>query len=142
MASKSVDRGLIAFEARELAFAMNLDGDGIPRLDVTPDETLDRADFGIVAMARDGEVLAYNTFEAALSRLDAKRVVGRRFFTSVAPCTNNVLVAHRFDNETALDHVVDYLFTYKLAPTPVRLRLLKHSDAARMYLFVERRAPE
>jgi photoactive yellow protein len=131
----------IAFQPEDLSFSMPVDEDALARLDLTPDDTLDRAAFGIVALARDGQVLSYNKAEAALSGLDPKRVIGRRFFTSVAPCTNNFLVAHRFESEAVLDEVVDYLFTFKMAPTPVRLRLLKHPEAERMYLFVERRRP-
>jgi photoactive yellow protein len=131
----------VPFDARDLFASMPLDRHAMGRLDCTPAETFDRANFGIVALARDGHVLAYNKAEAELSGLDAARVIGRRFFTSVAPCTNNFLVAHRFQSEAVLDEVIDYLFTFKMAPTPVRLRLLKHPDAERMYLFVERRRP-
>jgi photoactive yellow protein len=127
--------------AETLAFGMPLDGASVARLDATSAETFDAADFGIVAMGPDGEVLTYNKAEAALSGLTAARVIGRRFFTSVAPCTNNFLVAHRFMTEPVLDEIVDYVFTFRLAPVGVRLRLIKHPEARRMYLFIERRAP-
>ncbi len=133
--------GHLPFDVQDMAMDMPLDRHSMRRLDVTPDETFDSASFGIVALTRGGAVLAYNRAEAALSGLDPKRVIGRRFFTSVAPCTNNFLVAHRLLSEAVLDEFVDYLFTFKMAPTPVRLRLLKHPDAERMYLFVERRRP-
>ena len=118
---------------------MVLDAHSAGRLDITPNETFDRVQFGVVGLSHGGEVSTYNSAEATLSGLDPKRVIGRRFFTSVAPCTNNFLVAHRFETETILDEVVDYLFTFKMAPTPVRLRLIKYPTAERMYLFVERR---
>jgi photoactive yellow protein len=133
--------GHLPFDIQDMAVDMPLDGHSMRRLDATPDEMFDRVKFGIVALTRGGAVVAYNRAEAALSGLDPKRVIGRRFFTSVAPCTNNFLVAHRFQSEAVLDEFVDYLFTFKMAPTPVRLRLLKHPDAERMYLFVERRRP-
>ena len=91
-------------------------------------------------MAPDGTVERYNAAEARLSGLSAARVVGRHFFTSVAPCTNNFMVAHRFETEPEIDAAIDYVFTFRLAPLKVRLRLLRRQDAARMYLAVEIRA--
>ncbi len=101
-------------------------------------EAIDAASFGIVAMAKDGVVEAYNRFEAALSGLSAPRVVGNNFFTAVAPCTNNFMVAQRFQDEPTLDAVIDYVFTLKMRPTKVRLRLLKSPSARRQYLVVEK----
>jgi hypothetical protein len=68
------------------------------------------------------------------------RVLGRHFFSEVAPCTNNYLVATRYEEEPALDEVIPYVFTLRMRPTPVELRLLKQPGAARMYLLVRARA--
>lgn len=100
---------------------------------------LDELSFGVIAMARDGTVVAYNSAEALQAGLTASRVIGRHFFTSVAPCTNNYLVAHRFETEPALDVVMDYVFTLRMRPQPVHLRLLKSPDRPSMFLAVRRR---
>jgi hypothetical protein len=50
------------------------------------------------------------------------------------------MVAHRFQTEPVLDEIVDYVFTFRMAPTPVRLRLLKRPGARFAYLVVEKRA--
>lgn len=102
---------------------------------------LDSLDFGIVAMTVKGIVVEYNHAEAMLSGLTPSRVIGRHFFTSVAPCTNNYLIAHRFEVEETLDATIDYVFTLRMAPQPVQLRLLKAQGAALMYLLVQRRLP-
>lgn len=104
----------------------------------TPDE-LDELPFGLVAMTHDGIVERYNLAEARLSGLTPERVIGRNFFTAVAPCTNNFMVAYRFESEPELDSVVDYVFTFRLAPMKVRLRLLQHHGARHMYLAVDKR---
>jgi len=109
-------------------------------LEAASEVELNAAPFGIIGMGQDGTVRQYNQAEAALSGLTPSRVVGRHFFTSVAPCTNNYLVAHRFENECELDAVIDYVFTLRMAPTPVKLRLLRSASATGMYLVVERRA--
>jgi photoactive yellow protein len=66
-------------------------------------------------------------------------VVGRHFFTAVVPCTNNFMVAHRFETEPEVDSTIDYVFTFRLAPTKVRLRLMKRLGGRRSYLGIERR---
>ncbi|MGK7869434.1 PAS domain-containing protein [Falsiroseomonas sp. E2-1-a20] len=100
---------------------------------------MDALSFGVVAMTSDGKVVAYNQAEAAMSGLTAARVIGRHFFSSVAPCTNNYLVAQLFEAEQDLDQTIDYVFTLRMVPTQVHLRMLKHPNAARMYLLVQRR---
>ena len=64
---------------------------------------LDLLTFGVVAMAPDGKVEHYNLAEAKISGLTPERVVGRHFFTAVAPCTNNFMVAHRFETEPEIE---------------------------------------
>jgi photoactive yellow protein len=102
-------------------------------------DALDDLPFGVVALAADGTVTRYNAAEAAFSGLTRSRVVGRHFFTSVAPCTNNVMVARRFESEAEIDDVIDYVFTFRLVPRKVRLRLLKRAGARFSYLIVGRR---
>lgn len=113
--------------------------DLLDRLEGLDAQALDDLPFGVIAMTTDGIVNAYNSAEASLSGLSPSRVIGLHFFTSVAPCTNNYLVAHRFETESALDLTIDYVFTLRMAPTRVHLRLLKDPDASRMYLVVRRR---
>ncbi|PPQ31861.1 PAS domain-containing protein [Rhodopila globiformis] len=110
-------------------------------LETASDQDLDTLPFGVVAMAPDGIVVAYNKAESTIAGLRPERVIGRHFFSSVAPCTNNYMVAERFVQEAELDATIGYVFTLRMAPTPVRLRLLKRPDARRMYLIVERRMP-
>lgn len=112
--------------------------DLIEKLEALSADDFDALPYGVISMNPDGTVAAYNRAEAMLSGLNPARVIGRHFFTSVAPCTNNYLVAHRFESEHRLDLTIDYVFTFRMAPTPVQLRLLKHPDFPRMYLVVQR----
>jgi photoactive yellow protein len=111
----------------------------LERLETLDDAALNALPFGVVAMAENGTVTRYNWAESQLSGLAPENVVGRHFFSAVAPCTNNFMVAHRFETEPALDIVIDYVFTLRLRPTAVRLRLLKQSARRFMYLIVERK---
>ena len=100
---------------------------------------LDTLPFGIVAMTLDGTVEHYNIAEGKLAGLTPSRVIGRNFFTAVAPCTNNFMVAHRFAEETEIDDVINYVFTLRMAPKKVHLRMMKRPESKQMYLVVERR---
>lgn len=102
-------------------------------------EDLDRLDFGLIAMDRDGTVVHYNAYESQRAGISADRVLGRNFFVSVGPCTNNYLVAQRYADSPELDEELDYVFTLRMRPTPVRLRLLAREGSPRQYLAVRPR---
>jgi photoactive yellow protein len=92
--------------------------------------------FGLVSLSADGMVTHYNLAEAGFSGLTPARLVGRHFFTTVATCGNNAMVAGRFETAAALDVSLDYVFAFKVVPTPVRLRLLKRAGPGPHYLAV------
>ncbi|NBB90191.1 MAG: PAS domain-containing protein [Spirochaetes bacterium] len=107
-------------------------------LDELTPQALDQLEFGVVRMDRSGRVTAFNATEADLSGLAKTEVVGQDFFVQVAPCTNNDLVAQRYKDEPELDESINYVFTYRMRPTPVRLRMLKRQDSPLQYLLVQR----
>jgi photoactive yellow protein len=100
---------------------------------------IDALGFGLIVMDRAATVLGYNTFESRLSGLPPEQVLGRNFFVDIGPCTNNYLVAERYRDGEDLDEGLDYVFTYRMAPTPVRLRLLARGGSPRQYLAVRPR---
>ena len=100
---------------------------------------LDTLPFGVIAMSLDGTVEAYNVAESKLAGLTPERVIGKNFFSNVAPCTNNFMVAHRFQTEANLDVVIDYVLTLRMTPKKVHMRLLRRHDASSMFLVIQRR---
>jgi hypothetical protein len=46
------------------------------------------------------------------------------------------MVAERFHSGEDLDEEMDYVFTLRMAPTPVTLRLLAYKESTRQYLAV------
>jgi len=111
----------------------------LDRLEALDDSALNALPFGVIAMAENGTVTRYSMTESRLSGLTPANVVGRHFFSAVAPCINNFMVAYRFETEPTLDTVIDYVFTLRMRPTAVRLRLLKQPERRFMYLVVERK---
>ncbi len=47
---------------------------------------IDSLPFGLISVDRHGVIEQYNTFESKMARLAKERVIGRNFFTDVAPC--------------------------------------------------------
>jgi photoactive yellow protein len=112
------------------------------RLAALTDEQLDDAAFGIIGFDDATVVRRYNRFESQAAGLSQHSVVGQPFFTSVAPCMNNFMVAQRFEDAladgAALDETIPYVLTLRMRPTKVRLRLLALPGAATRYVLVQR----
>jgi len=112
------------------------------RLAALTEEQLDEAGFGIIGFDDATVVRRYNRYESQAAGLSQQSVIGQPFFTSVAPCMNNFMVAQRFDDAqadgTALDETISYVLTLRMRPTKVRLRLLALPGAATRYVLVQR----
>ena len=110
----------------------------LPDLNEMTPEQLDALPFGVVGLSREGIVESYNATESRLAGLPAATVIGSPFFLSVAQCMNNYLVAQRFEEEADLDVLLPYVLTFRMRPTPVKLRLLKSEAASRAYVLIQR----
>ncbi len=108
------------------------------------DAELDALEFGVMGFDAETVVRRYNATESRLAGLSPQRVLGHPLFTVVAPCMNNFLVAHRFEEAaaagTALDETVPYVLTLRMRPVRVQLRLLAEPGAALRYVLVLRPA--
>ncbi len=100
---------------------------------------LDSLDFGVIRMDRSGVVVHYNAAETRISGLSKERVEGREFFAEIGVCMHNFMVGHKFEAADDLDETIDYIFTVRMDPTPVTLRLLKSGDSEFRYLLVQRK---
>lgn len=110
----------------------------LERLETLSSEETDMLPYGVVALDQEGLVVAYNRTEARLAGLPAASVIGSHFFLSIAQCMNNFMVAQRFEDEKELDTVINYMLTFRMRPTPVRLRLLQGAAASRRWILVDR----
>lgn len=115
-----------------------------PELDRLSDAELDELTLGVIGFDADTRVRRYNALESRLAGLSPQRVLGHPLFTTVAPCMNNFMVAERFADalaqSTVLDLTLDYVFTLRMRPTKVQLRLLAAPTAALRYVVVNRPA--
>ena len=100
---------------------------------------LDGLPFGAIRLDKDGKVLSYNATEAKLTGRDPKRVIGRNFFTDVAPCTNVQAFAGRFREGVAKKemHVIfPYRFDFQMAPRDVTVTLFYSQQTDSAWVFV------
>ncbi len=100
--------------------------------------TLDALSFGVVGLDSSGRTQVYNLFESRLAGLSRESVLNQNFFLTTGVCMNNFLVAQRFEDEAELDVTIDYVLTFRMWPTPVKLRLLKHPAVRLRYILVQR----
>lgn len=107
------------------------------RLGALGEAELDELAFGAIGLDGQGRVDRFNAYEARHSGLPRAQVVGRHYFFDVAPCMNNYLVAERLE-EAALDVTLPYVLTFRMRPTPVRLRLIRTAASPRRWVLVSR----
>jgi photoactive yellow protein len=110
----------------------------IRQLSLLDAPTLDALDFGVIGLARDGSVTIYNATESAAAGLSSARVIGEQFFSDIAQCMNNFLVAQRFEDEPELDDTIDFTLTFRMRPTPVKLRMLQSAEVETRFVLIKR----
>ena len=103
-------------------------------------EELDALDYGVIGFDDEGIIFAYNRFESEFAGYVSAEVIGTNIFSELVPCANNSLVRGRFvtarDAQEDLHHEMSYVFTYRMAPTPVRLELRREHSTGTNWLLV------
>jgi len=100
---------------------------------------LDSLPFGAIRLDAQGTILSYNHAESKLTGRDPKKVVGKNFFTEVAPCTNVQAFAGRFREGMAkkqLHAIFPYRFDFKMAPRDVTVTLFYSQQTDSAWVFV------
>lgn len=112
-------------------------------LDSLGDKQLDELRYGVIGFNASGVVTRYNRTESREASFERDDVIGQHVFIELAPCLNNYLVAGRFEDCAAVNEVLDetlpYVLTFRMQPTPIRLRMIAPAGEGIRYLLVERR---
>lgn len=98
---------------------------GIPMLS---ESELDALPFGVIILDERGTVLAYNKAESDLSGRNRTEVVGRNFFTDVAPCTSVQAFQGGFREFCRGDEpsrTFRFTFHFPTGPIPVQIVFLR-----------------
>ncbi len=102
---------------------------------------VDRLAFGAIQLDGAGRILQYNAAEGAITGRDPKAVIGKNFFTEVAPCTNTPLFKGAFDTgvkQGNLNNIFEYTFDYNMKPTKVKVHMKKALVGDTYWVFVKR----
>ena|GEM_PF-954666 len=102
----------------------------------TEDE-FDAMPFGMIRLSRDGIVKTYNKWEAAFARRKTNDVLGKNFFTDIAPCTNVASFRGKLEDLVATGqktYIFDYDFVFPWGNRRVRIRFVVESDDERWVL--------
>lgn len=84
--------------------------------DLLTEDELDGLPFGVIQLNPAGRVLRYNRAEAELAGMEPDRVIGRSFFTEIAPCTRVQRFYGAFLEGVAagaLDEIFPYEFEFR-----------------------------
>lgn len=102
---------------------------------------IDRLAFGAIELDANGTILKYNQTEGAITGRDPKAMIGKNFFTEVAPCTNTPQFRGVFDKgvkDGNLNTMFEYVFDYNMAPTKVKVHIKKALVGDTYWVFVKR----
>lgn len=102
---------------------------------------INRLAFGAVQLNAEGTILSYNAAEAGITGRSAASVVGKNFFSDVAPCTNSPAFKGVFDEGVRagnLNTMFEYLFDYNMAPTKVKIHMKKAISGNTFWILVKR----
>jgi photoactive yellow protein len=102
---------------------------------------LNKLAFGAIELDARGRITKYNAVEGAITGRDPKAVVGKNFFTEVAPCTNRPEFKGVFDagvRNNNLNTVFEYVFDHQMKPTKVKIHMKRAISADAYWIFVKR----
>jgi photoactive yellow protein len=105
------------------------------------DADLDALAFGAIELDRNGKIVRYNAAEADISSRHQDGMVGRNFFSDVAPCTRSDAFEGRFRAGVAagkLDVQFTYVLDHEMTPTEVRVRMHRIDDKDTYWVLIKR----
>ncbi len=105
------------------------------------DAQLNKLAFGAVEVDAAGRIIKYNAVEGAITGRDPKAVIGKNFFTEVAPCTNRPEFKGVFDagvRSKDLNTMFEYVFDHQMKPTKVKIHMKRAIAGETYWIFVKR----
>jgi photoactive yellow protein len=105
------------------------------------DAQLNKLAFGAIELDATGKILKYNAIEGEITGRDPKAVIGKSFFTEVAPCTNRPEFKGVFDagvRAKNLNTMFEYVFDHQMKPTKVKIHMKRAISGDTYWVFVKR----
>lgn len=124
----------------DLVFQAETGLEQLAKLPNLTNEDLDQLPFGAIRLNSLGQIVHYNLAESRFSGYSPSALVGKNFFTQVAPCTNVREFAGRFRDgmeKKWLHAVFPYQFNFH-PPLSVTITLYYHSDTDSAWVLVRK----
>lgn len=105
------------------------------------DRDIDKLAFGAINLDANGKILSYNKAEGEITGRNPEEVIGKNFFTEVAPCTKTDDFFGKFQEGVKsgnLSTMFEYTFDYQMKPTKVKVHMKKSLDGDSYWVFVKR----
>jgi photoactive yellow protein len=105
------------------------------------DAQLNDVTFGAVQLDATGRILKYNSTEGEITGRDPKAVIGKNFFTEIAPCTNRREFRGIFDagvKQNNLNTLFEYVFDHKMTSMKVKVHMKQAISDGSYWIFVKR----
>ncbi|QIT56533.1 photoactive yellow protein [Aquisalimonas sp. 2447] len=105
------------------------------------DGDLDQLAFGAIQLDGSGKILQYNAAEGDITGRNPNSVIGKNFFTDVAPCTDSKEFRGRFEEGVKsgeMNTMFEYVFDYQMKPTKVKVHMKKALVGNSFWIFVKR----
>lgn len=102
---------------------------------------VDKMAFGAIRVDAEGKILSYNKAEGDITGRDPAAVIGKNFFTEVAPCTKQPQFYGKFKDGIKngnLNTLFEYVFDYNMTPTKVKVHMMESLLKDGYYIFVKR----
>ncbi len=117
--------------------------DDAARLGKIEARDLDALPYGAILMDDTGRIVAYNDAESRMARLPVEAVLGRNFFTEVAPCTRVKEFEGRF-RALASDAgpgiaTFDFTFPFPFGAQRISVILTRHTQPGHVIMALVRR---
>lgn len=105
------------------------------------DKDIDNLAFGAINLDANGKILSYNKAEGEITGRKPEEVIGKNFFTEVAPCTKTDEFFGKFQEGVKsgnLSTMFEYTFDYRMKPTKVKVHMKKSLSDDSYWVFVKR----
>lgn len=111
-------------------------------LSTLDDRQIDELAFGAIQLDSTGKILRYNAAEGDITGRNPEDVIGKNFFTEVAPCTDSPEFKGKFDEGVAkgeMSTLFEYVFDYQMTPTKVKVHMKNAlNEDGTYWIFVKR----
>jgi photoactive yellow protein len=110
------------------------------RLDSLSKEQLDQLPCGAIRVDAEGVILFYSRSQAEITNREPTAVIGRNFFSEVAPCTVVPEFYGRFRRGVLVGYLnatFEFVFDFEMAPVQVRITMRASSRPGEFWIIVE-----